>query len=53
MNAYWHSISKSENPLWYFIYQLSSPDKALNDSYGHDLREISAWQLSRHMIDTT
>jgi len=53
MNGYWHSISKSENPLWYYIYQLGYPETPLNDSYGQDLRSVTAWQLSRHMLDTT
>jgi hypothetical protein len=38
LDAYWHSISKSENPLWYYIYQLASPDKPVKDSFDQDLR---------------
>ena len=51
MNDWWYSIGCSENPLWYYIYQLGYPTERKTDNYGNDLLEVAAWQLSRHPID--
>ena len=45
-------MSFSENPLWYYVYQLAYPDKEIKDQYGNNIVETAAWQLSRHPIDT-
>ncbi len=52
LNDWWQSIQYSENPLWYYIYQLAYPNERKSDAYGNDLLETAAWQLSRHPIDT-
>ncbi|MBR3684781.1 MAG: Ig domain-containing protein [Clostridia bacterium] len=52
LNDWWHSIQYSENPLWYFIYQLAYPNETKYDAYGNSVVETAAWQLSRHPIDT-
>ena len=52
LDDWWISISMSENPLWYCIYQLAYPDKAMTDSYGNNIVELASWSLSRHPIDT-
>lgn len=52
IDQWWVSIKYSENPLWYYIYQLAYPDKQINDAYGNDILETAAWSLSRHPIDT-
>ena len=52
LNDWWQSIQYSENPLWYYIYQLAYPNEKKTDAYGNDLIETAAWQLSRHPIDT-
>ncbi len=52
INDWWASIQYSENPLWYYIYQLAYPNEAKTDAYGNSLVETAAWQLSRHPIDT-
>ena len=49
---WWYSISFSENPLWYYIYQLAYPNETKTDYYGNSLIETAAWSLSRHPIDT-
>ena len=52
INDWWYSMSFSENPLWYYVYQLAYPDKEIKDQYGNNIVETAAWQLSRHPIDT-
>ena len=52
INDWWYSMSFSENPLWYYVYQLAFPDKEIKDQYGNNILETAAWQLSRHPIDT-
>ena len=52
LNDWWYSMSFSENPLWYYVYQLAYPDKEIKDQYGNNIVETAAWQLSRHPIDT-
>ena len=52
LNDWWESISYSENPLWYYIYQLAYPNDTILDRYGNNILETAAWQLSRHPIDT-
>lgn len=47
------SMSMSENPLWYYIYQLAFPNEEKTDYYGNSLIETASWSLSRHPIDTT
>lgn len=51
LDQWWYSISFSENPLWYYIYQLAYPNKAKKDYYGNNLLETASWSLSRHPID--
>lgn len=52
LDDWWISISMSENPLWYCIYQLAYPDKEITDSYGNNITELASWSLARHPIDT-
>lgn len=52
LDDWWYSMSFSENPLWYYIYQLAYPNKDKKDYYGNTLKETAAWTLSRHPIDT-
>ncbi len=52
LEDWWYSISFSENPLWYYIYQLAYPDEVKTDYYGNNLVDTAAWSLSRHPIDT-
>ncbi len=52
LNDWWNSIQYSENPLWYFIYQLAYPNETKYDAYGNSVVETGAWALSRHPIDT-
>ena len=49
---WWYSISFSENPLWYYIYQLAYPNETKTDYYGNNLIDTAAWALSRHPVDT-
>ena len=49
---WWYSISFSENPLWYYIYQLAYPNETKKDYYGNNILDTAAWALSRHPIDT-
>ena len=51
LNDWWYSISHSENPCWYYIYQLAYPNEAQTDVYGNNLLETASWSLSRHPID--
>ncbi len=52
IDDWWYSISHSENPLWYYVYQLAYPNEEKTDAYGNSLIETAAWSLSRHPIDT-
>lgn len=52
LEGWWYSMSFSENPLWYYIYQLAYPNETKTDYYGNNLVETAAWALSRHPIDT-
>ena len=52
IDDWWISIKYSENPLWYFIYQLAYPDKQIRDAYKNDIAETAVWSLSRHPADT-
>ncbi len=52
LEDWWYSISFSENPLWYYIYQLAYPDEVKTDYYGNNILDTAAWSLSRHPIDT-
>ncbi|MDD6021198.1 MAG: Ig domain-containing protein [Acutalibacteraceae bacterium] len=51
VDDWWYSISHSENPLWYYIYQLAYPDREVTDYYGNNIIETASWSLSRHPID--
>ncbi len=51
INDWWYSVKYSENPLWYYIYQLAYPDKEITDYYGNNIIETAAWSLSRHPAD--
>lgn len=52
INQWWrYSMSMSENPLWYYIYQLAYPNEVKTDYYGNSLIETAAWSLSRHPMD--
>lgn len=51
LEDWWFSMSYSENPLWYYIYQLAYPNEEKTDRYGNSLTEIASWSLSRHPID--
>lgn len=51
LNDWWYSISHSENPCWYYIYQLAYPNEEKTDVYGNSLIETASWSLSRHPID--
>ena len=52
LDEWWYSMSFSENPLWYYVYQLSHPDEEQTDAYGNSLIETAAWSLSRHPVST-
>ncbi len=52
IDDWWMSMKYSENPLWYYIYQLAYPGKTIYDAYGNNILETAAWSLSRHPIDT-
>lgn len=54
LDQWWEeSLRFSENPLWYYIYQLSRPaETGLTDAYGNSLLQTAAWSLSRHPVDT-
>ena len=51
LDQWWISMQYSENPLWYYIYQLAYPDRAQTDAYGNKLLDTAAWSLSRTPID--
>ncbi len=52
MDDWWFSIQYSENPLWYYIYQLAYPNETVTDYYGNNILETASWALSRHPIET-
>lgn len=52
LEDWWYSISHSENPLWYYVYQLAHPEEEQEDIYGNSLVETAAWSLSRHPVET-
>ena len=52
LEDWWNSMKYSENPLWYYIYQLAYPDEIKTDYYGNSLVDTASWALSRHPIDT-
>lgn len=51
LEDWWFSMSYSENPLWYYIYQLAYPNEEKTDRYGNSLIETASWSLSRHPVD--
>lgn len=51
LDQWWISVQYSENPLWYYIFQLAHPDEELTDAYGHNVLETAAWALSRTPVD--
>ena len=51
LDDWWFSMSYSENPLWYYVYQLAYPDQEMTDEYGNSLIEVASWSLSRHPLD--
>ena len=52
LDQWWTSSMRySENPLWYYIYQLAYPDKVKTDAYGNKLLDTAAWALSRTPMD--
>ncbi len=51
LDDWWFSIQYSENPLWYYVYQLAYPETAQTDYYGNNIVETAAWSLSRHPVD--
>jgi hypothetical protein len=52
IDDWWESMKYSENPLWYYIYQLAYPNETKTDAYGNKLVDTAAWALSRHPLDT-
>lgn len=52
LEAWWETASSTENPLWYYIYQLAYPDKNIKDFYGNNILETASWSLSRHPVST-
>jgi AraC-like DNA-binding protein len=52
LNSWWISMSRSENPLWYLMYQLAYPNEMKTDYFGNNLLKASSWALSRYPIDT-
>ena len=53
LSQWWISIQYSENPLWYYIYQLAYPTEELTDAYGNNILKTAAWSLSRTPFDLT
>ena len=51
VDQWWRSIRYSENPLWYYIYQLAYPEKQIKDAYGNNILKTASWSLSRHPAD--
>lgn len=52
LEAWWEIASSTENPLWYYIYQLAYPNKNIKDFYGNNILETASWSLSRHPVST-
>ena len=52
IDDWWVSVKYSQNPLWYYVYQLAYPDKNITDAYGNNIVELAAWSLSRHPTNT-
>lgn len=52
LEAWWKVAATTENPLWYYVYQLAYPDKTLKDAYGNNILSTASWSLSRHPIST-
>ncbi len=52
LEDWWFSISQSENPCWYYIYQLAYPNETKTDMYGNNILETAAWALNRHPVET-
>lgn len=52
LEAWWEVGKSTENPLWYYIYQLANPGKQIKDAYGNNIVETAAWSLSRHPVST-
>ncbi len=52
LDGWWVSMKYSENPLWYYIYQLAYPNKTVKDAYGNEILKTAAWSLSRHPLET-
>ncbi len=51
LDDWWFSMQNSENPLWYYVYQLAYPEEEKTDAYGNSLIETASWSLSRHPMD--
>ena len=51
LDDWWFSMQNSENPLWYYVYQLAYPNEEKTDAYGNSLIETASWSLSRHPLD--
>ena len=49
---WWKSMQYSENPMYYYMYQLSFPTEEQTDAYGRSIVESASWELSREPIDT-
>jgi len=52
IDDWWVSIKYSQNPLWYYVYQLAYPNTNITDAYGNNIVELAAWSLSRHPTNT-
>lgn len=52
LEAWWDLAAYTENPLWYYIYQLAYPEKNIKDAYGNNILETASWSLSRHPVST-
>lgn len=52
IDQWWLSGRYSENPLWYYVYQLAYPDREIWDVYGNSIIETAAWSLNRHPVET-
>lgn len=51
LDSWWRSMQYSENPLWYFMYQLFHPEEVQTDAYGNRMVDTAAWSLGRHPMD--
>ncbi len=52
LESWWGVAKSTENPLWYYVYQLAYPDKKIKDAYENNILETAAWSLSRHPVST-